>query len=197
MRFVARCGALWVRAASELSVLMPPRSQVCRPYRLRHSAQTYSLVSFQHRLCVLVFVFCERLPISNPIQGLVYFYLPRSPTCFAWFASAPWLRTEFCARCLGRLLCEGTEIFGGALHTVPIRNFSDLHVRFLPLVNLGQRQLSAVAKGMALLWMIWLLAGPGEETVRYFCSTVTSICSDFGVPPGSLLQSSKLSHSSD
>ena len=41
-----------------------------------------------------------------------------------------------------------------------------------------------LGKGMSLLWIIWLLAGPSYNTMEHFCGTIQSFISDCGVESG-------------
>jgi hypothetical protein len=50
----------------------------------------------------------------------------------------------------------------------------------LPGASLVYGNLSAVAKGVTLLWACYLVAGPFFDDMAYFNSKVTGICSDFG-----------------
>ena len=51
----------------------------------------------------------------------------------------------------------------------------------LPGSTLAYGHTDTVAKGVALIWGIFLIAGPLEMDVRWFCSLVTSMTTDFGV----------------
>ncbi|CAK0833336.1 unnamed protein product, partial [Prorocentrum cordatum] len=59
---------------------------------------------------------------------------------------------------------------------------SKYHVgrRLLPLINIGMSMFSALGKCFALLWQVFLIAGPRFEDVRTFLNRVRSLTVDFG-----------------
>ena len=52
--------------------------------------------------------------------------------------------------------------------------------RLLPVVALERSLLDVLGKAAALLWQLWLIVGPTFEALRFACSRVRCICSDFG-----------------
>ena len=51
----------------------------------------------------------------------------------------------------------------------------------LPGSTLAYGHTGTVSKGLALLWAVWLIAGPETKELQWFCSHVRSLTTDFGV----------------
>jgi len=51
----------------------------------------------------------------------------------------------------------------------------------LPGSTLAYGHTDTISKGMALLWGIWLIAGPTTDDITWFCYNVRSFTTDFGV----------------
>ena len=57
----------------------------------------------------------------------------------------------------------------------------------LPGATLFYGNMSAMSKGVTLLWACYLMAGPSFEAMSYFVSKVICICTDGGVELGTLM----------
>lgn len=51
----------------------------------------------------------------------------------------------------------------------------------LPGSTLAYGHTDTISKGSAMLWAIWLIAGPSTDDVLWFCAQVRSLTTDFGV----------------
>ena len=51
----------------------------------------------------------------------------------------------------------------------------------LPGSTLAYGHADTISKGVALVWALWLVAGPSADDVRWFCSLVRSLTTDGGV----------------
>ena len=52
--------------------------------------------------------------------------------------------------------------------------------RYLPPMSLAYGFYAAIDKTVALLWSLWLVAGPGEEDIRWVCYRIKSFTTDQG-----------------
>ena len=52
--------------------------------------------------------------------------------------------------------------------------------RYLPPMSLAYGFCSAIDKTVALLWSLWLVAGPREEDLRWVCDRIKSVTTDLG-----------------
>ena len=75
----------------------------------------------------------------------------------------------------------GLELFGTTFDTVTDGNFIDLARKFTTITSLGYGHCGLVDKLMALLWQIWLMAGPKTSTMREWLDTVRGVTTDLGV----------------
>lgn len=73
----------------------------------------------------------------------------------------------------------GTEL-QGMLVDVVLTN-GEVHRIILPGSTLAYGHTGTMGKGAALLWAIWLIAGPTADDVQWFCYNVRSFTTDFGV----------------
>ncbi|CAK0789149.1 unnamed protein product [Prorocentrum cordatum] len=78
----------------------------------------------------------------------------------------------------------GVELFASTFDilTPCAQGPSKYHVdrRLLPLISIGMSMFSALGKCFALLWQVFLIAGPRFEDVRKFLNIVRSLTVDFG-----------------
>jgi hypothetical protein len=83
------------------------------------------------------------------------------------------------------LLLEGRSFLGVLASSFDMRHSSggDLlwQRRLFPLVNVGPGMATAAGKAMALLWQVFLVAGPHPKSMRNFLLRVRSITTDMGV----------------
>ena len=78
---------------------------------------------------------------------------------------------------------DASPVTGAELQGMVIDvNFKDGRMEriILPGSTLAYGHCSSLDKGIALIWAIWLVAGPSEDDVRWFCSMVRSLTTDFG-----------------
>jgi len=74
----------------------------------------------------------------------------------------------------------GVEIFGGGYDTIINGNAAQVQRTEFSLTCLGHGHASTASKAMALLWQVWLVAGPSEASLRAFLGTVRFWLSDWG-----------------
>ena len=74
----------------------------------------------------------------------------------------------------------GCEMFAASFEVLDPSGVWPFQRKLLPLVALDRDFLDSIGKTYAILWVIWLVAGPNYSDVARFCSAVICICSDMG-----------------
>ena len=76
---------------------------------------------------------------------------------------------------------RGHELFSSSIEIIWGRGDSQSCLRrLLPQVSIRRDMLSSEMKLFALLWQIWLIAGPSPTTMRWFLSKIITFTTDFG-----------------
>ena len=97
--------------------------------------------------------------------------------CFtAWFDAG-------CIKCIC-LFSDASPVTGieiqGMVAQIVFKNGAAEEL-ILPGTSLAYGHTDSMAKSMALVWAIWLVAGPDAASMRRFCNHVISFTTDFGV----------------
>eukprot|EP00969_Alexandrium_andersonii_P241582 10667850-Alexandrium_andersonii.AAC.1 len=78
----------------------------------------------------------------------------------------------------------GLEIFGGFCETMRAGRVESVRRTDFALCSLGFGHTTLVDKTMALLWQIWLIAGPAQATLEKWRASVRVIVTDWGTEAG-------------
>ena len=81
--------------------------------------------------------------------------------------------------------CDASPVTGaelqGMIIDVVFNDDREMERITLPGSTLAYGFTGTMSKGVALLWAIWLVAGPSTDELRWFCTNVRSFTTDFGV----------------
>ena len=75
---------------------------------------------------------------------------------------------------------RGVELFAGSFDMISHGIFRYCARRLFPQIQIGPLLYTVLGKCFALLWQVWLVAGPDIGRMRAFTDRVRSFCTDLG-----------------